>query len=82
MGVIVTKQIQFLDSTLREGEQVPGVWFTPDEKRALFKAIEAAGIDIIDMGIPATSREDEEFCRRCAAEAAAWARICSAARRR
>ncbi len=59
--------VAILDNTLREGEQVPGVWFTRDEKRTLFRALLDAGVDIVDAGIPATSAEDADFCRECAA---------------
>jgi len=54
-----------LDNTLREGEQMPGVWFSFEEKCALFDALQDAGVDAIDVGIPATSEEDRRFCAEC-----------------
>lgn len=61
----MTKKVHILDNTLREGEQVPGVWFSYDEKFALFDALCAAGVDSIDLGIPATSQESMRFCADC-----------------
>ncbi len=46
------------DTTLRDGEQSVGVVLTPEDKREIAKALDAAGIDRIEAGFPRVSAED------------------------
>ncbi|AFZ22673.1 isopropylmalate/homocitrate/citramalate synthase [Cylindrospermum stagnale PCC 7417] len=49
--------IQILDSTLREGEQTPGVYFSPETKLAIAQLLDQIGVDIIEAGNPAVDSE-------------------------
>ena len=42
--------VSFLDTTLRDGEQAPGISLTPDETAHIARALDGAGIDVIEAG--------------------------------
>lgn len=52
------KQIFIFDTTLRDGEQVPGCKLNKKEKIELALQIEALGVDIIEAGFPISSPGD------------------------
>ncbi|MEV5409635.1 homocitrate synthase [Thermopolyspora sp. NPDC052614] len=69
----------FCDTTLRDGEQAPGVAFTADEKVAIAAALDAAGVQRIEAGVPAMGPAECDALRRIAdagprAELVAWCR--------
>ncbi len=49
------KEIRLYDTTLRDGEQTPGVAFTPDQKYEMAGMLSDAGVHIIDMGFPSAA---------------------------
>ncbi len=51
-------KIVFLDTTLRDGEQMPGVHFSRAHKLHIATALEELGVDIIEAGFPASSKGD------------------------
>ncbi|MBZ0252477.1 MAG: hypothetical protein K8I02_03975, partial [Candidatus Methylomirabilis sp.] len=59
----MSRTIEFLDSTLREGEQTPGVAFDRAAKLRLFEAIHAAGVRFFDVGMPASHWEEPKTVR-------------------
>ncbi len=50
--------VLFSDTTLRDGEQMPGATLEPHEKLRIAKALEAAGVHSLDAGFPASSEAD------------------------
>lgn len=54
------RTIQFFDTTLRDGEQTPGVNFNTKEKVQLALQLEKWGIDTIEAGFPIASEGDFE----------------------
>ena len=57
------KKAYFFDTTLRDGEQTPGISFTHEEKLSIAQALDELGIDIIEAGFPVVSQGDFEACR-------------------
>lgn len=51
-------QIQIFDTTLRDGEQVPGCKLNTGEKIEIALALEALGVDVIEAGFPVSSPGD------------------------
>lgn len=53
------ERITIFDTTLRDGEQTPGVSFTLDQKIAIAQQLGDIGVHVIEAGFPASS--DAEF---------------------
>jgi len=54
----MSKQLHFFDTTLRDGEQVPGCQLAIPEKLLIAKELELLGVDIIEAGFPVSSPGD------------------------
>lgn len=52
-------EVRIYDTTLRDGEQVPGLVFRKDEKLKIALALDELGVQRIEVGMPAVSAEDE-----------------------
>ena len=61
------RKVEFLDTTLRDGEQTPGVNFSIKEKLAIAKQLEKWGISSIEAGFPAASPDSFEAVKQIAA---------------
>src|SRR5690606_9516972 len=51
-------RIYVFDTTLRDGEQVPGSQLTTPEKLIIAEALETLGVDVIEAGFPISSPGD------------------------
>src|SRR5258708_10712476 len=51
-------KIQIFDTTLRDGEQVPGCQLKTEEKVVIARELEALGVDVIEAGFPISSPGD------------------------
>ena len=61
------EKVLILDTTLRDGEQEPGIILTREDKIEIAKQLDAAGVHRIEAGCPMTSDEDRaaiaEICK-------------------
>ncbi len=64
----MTDRVRIFDTTLRDGEQSPGIAFTPDDKVAIAHRLAALGVDVIEAGFPTASEGDFTAVQRVARE--------------
>ena len=51
-------QVQIFDTTLRDGEQVPGCKLNTEQKIIIAKQLDSLGVDVIEAGFPISSPGD------------------------
>ncbi len=73
------KKIYFFDTTLRDGEQVPGCQLNTVEKIQVAKALEELGVDVIEAGFPISSPGDFKSVEEIS-KAVTWPTICALTR--
>ncbi|MTI85667.1 MAG: 2-isopropylmalate synthase [Firmicutes bacterium] len=61
-------QVFIFDTTLRDGEQSPGVSLNVDEKLEIAKQLARLGVDVIEAGFPVTSQGDFQAVQTIARE--------------
>ncbi len=54
----MSQRVYIFDTTLRDGEQVPGCQLTTEEKVVVAKQLELLGVDVIEAGFPLSSPGD------------------------
>ena len=62
----IPDRIKIFDTTLRDGEQVPGIALTVDEKIKIAQKLDELGVDTIEMGFPAASEGERKAAKRMA----------------
>ncbi|MGE5275344.1 MAG: 2-isopropylmalate synthase [Verrucomicrobiota bacterium] len=73
------RRITIFDTTLRDGEQSPGIALQPDEKAEIAAQLERLGVDVIEAGFPISSPGDFEGVR-AVAQAVGGATVAALAR--
>ena len=73
------KNIRFLDTTLRDGEQTPGVSLTPEQKLKIAEELCAIGVNVIEAGT-AVASEGEREAIKLISSAGLSAEICTFSR--
>ena len=68
--------INIYDTTLRDGEQTPGVFFSIDEKIEIAHKLDELGIPQIEAGFPRVSENEKEAVKRIANEGLDASIIC------
>lgn len=71
--------VKVFDTTLRDGEQSPGIALSCDDKVKIAQALSELGVDVIEAGFPVSSRGDQEAVKRIVDEGLN-PRICGLAR--
>ncbi|MEN6342920.1 MAG: 2-isopropylmalate synthase, partial [Methanospirillum sp.] len=63
MNVLFADRLRFFDTTLRDGEQTPGVSLAPDQKLEIARMLAEVGVDVIEVGSAAASEGEREGIR-------------------
>ncbi len=61
-------KIRLFDTTLRDGEQTPGVSLSPPQKVTIAKRLDELGVDVIEAGFPVISAGEAQAVRLIADE--------------
>ena len=76
---LLSHKVEILDTTLRDGEQAPGIALSMSDKIAIAKALDDLGVDEIEAGFSASGKDEKETLKRIAG-LGLNARVCSLAR--
>src|SRR5215211_5819020 len=62
------RRVEIFDTTLRDGEQSPGISLSVEEKVEIARQLARLKVDVIEAGFPITSEGDFESVSRIASE--------------
>ena len=71
--------VRIFDTTLRDGEQTPGVSLSPQQKLDIAQKIDDLGVDAIEAGFPVISKGENEAIKMIS-KAGLKAQVCGLAR--
>ncbi|MHC1590776.1 MAG: 2-isopropylmalate synthase [Candidatus Helarchaeales archaeon] len=57
------ERVYIFDTSLRDGEQSPGITYTLEQKIQIAEQLNKLGVDVIEAGMPIVSQGDFEACR-------------------
>lgn len=60
--------VQIFDTTLRDGEQTPGIALSIEDKVMIAEALGGMGVDVIEAGFPITSAGEREAVKKIASQ--------------
>jgi 2-isopropylmalate synthase len=72
-------RVMVFDTTLRDGEQSPGIALSAEDKVRIAQALDELGVDVIEAGFAASSSGEREAIRKIK-DLGLKARVCSLAR--
>src|SRR5688572_29903661 len=58
------ERIYLFDTTLRDGQQTPGIDFSVEDKIAIAKMLDEFGMDYVEGGYPGANPTDTEFFQK------------------
>jgi 2-isopropylmalate synthase len=79
MNVKIEKYIRIFDTTLRDGEQTPGVSLTIEDKIEIAHQLNKLGVDVIEAGSPMSSEGEKKVVKAIAKEGLT-SEVCALAR--
>ena len=59
-----SQKVRIFDTTLRDGEQTPGVSITPEQKLNIAIKLSELGVDTIEAGFPVVSDGEKEGIKK------------------
>ena len=74
-----SNRIRIFDTTLRDGEQTPGVSLTADDKIEIARQLSKLGVDAIEAGFPSSSEGEKKVVKEIA-KAGLTSEICALSR--
>ncbi|MCW3135763.1 MAG: 2-isopropylmalate synthase [Canidatus Methanoxibalbensis ujae] len=74
-----SRYIEIFDTTLRDGEQTPGISFTNEQKMRIALQLDRLGVDVIEAGFPVSAPEEKDIVRNIC-KSGLNAKVCGLAR--